>query len=341
MSSIPYPIACIGRIPESYAINGTRGSGTKEGDAELRTATRSRRSRTPPRRRRYHNSLESKDSSSEGDHGGRRRAFRRYKKSRGWEITPPIDGHKPFSSRILKFKPPRHFIKPTDMKLASQWFTSLPAGSISSYSEIRELFLNEFTTSIDNTTHPINLLAVTQKPKETTRKFIERFNAECKTIDGLVDGVANLCLTNGLARDDFRKQLTIKTGQPTGIRVQGRPEITEAEVQQLHSVSSFHHGDLPSSFGKKIIRELRNSEKEGSPRPESWNAKNRRDDDELIMEVAVITGSSAMKSEKGSLESKKTEKIEEFTKQKAWQSHSRLGVAKQPQSWPPAPFTNA
>ncbi|MED6167108.1 hypothetical protein PIB30_115924, partial [Stylosanthes scabra] len=44
--------------------------------------------------------------------------------------------------------------------LASQWFTSLSAGSISSYSEIRELFLNEFTTSIDNTKHPINLLAV-------------------------------------------------------------------------------------------------------------------------------------------------------------------------------------
>ncbi|MED6223973.1 hypothetical protein PIB30_079376 [Stylosanthes scabra] len=73
--------------------------------------------------------------------------------------------------------------------LASQWFTFLPTGSISSYSEIRELFLNEFTTSIVNTKHPINLLA---------------------TIDGLVDGVASLCLTNGLANDDFRKQLTTK-----------------------------------------------------------------------------------------------------------------------------------
>ncbi|MED6202215.1 hypothetical protein PIB30_103086, partial [Stylosanthes scabra] len=57
--------------------------------------------------------------------------------------------------------------------MASQWFTSLPAGSISSYSEIRELFLNEFTTSIDNTKHPINLLAVVQKPNETTRMYIE------------------------------------------------------------------------------------------------------------------------------------------------------------------------
>ncbi|MED6183596.1 hypothetical protein PIB30_039176 [Stylosanthes scabra] len=72
-------------------------------------------SRTPPRRRRYHSSSESKESSSEGDHRGRRRVFRRYKKTRGWEITPPIDGHTPFSSRILKVQPPRHFIKPTDI----------------------------------------------------------------------------------------------------------------------------------------------------------------------------------------------------------------------------------
>ncbi|MED6172626.1 hypothetical protein PIB30_051762, partial [Stylosanthes scabra] len=49
----------------------------------------------------------------------------------------------------------------------------------------KRLFLSEFTTSIDNTKHPINLLAVVQKPNETTRKYIERFNAECKTIDGL------------------------------------------------------------------------------------------------------------------------------------------------------------
>ncbi|MED6167325.1 hypothetical protein PIB30_001748 [Stylosanthes scabra] len=58
--------------------------------------------------------------------------------------------------------------------------------------------------------HPLNLLAVVQRPNETTRKYIERFNAECKTIDGLVDGATSLCLTNGLANDDFRKQLTTK-----------------------------------------------------------------------------------------------------------------------------------
>ncbi|MED6129311.1 hypothetical protein PIB30_106625, partial [Stylosanthes scabra] len=151
-------------------------------------------------------------SSSERDRNRGRRTYRRYKRTRGRDATPPIDGHTPFSIRILKVQPPKHFIKPTDIKydgstdphirlndfehrmicddavdevkcrafhttitgLASQWFTSLPTGSVSSYSEIRELFLNELTTSIDNTK------------------------------------VASLCLTNGLPNDEFRKQLMTK-----------------------------------------------------------------------------------------------------------------------------------
>ncbi|MED6166153.1 hypothetical protein PIB30_106231 [Stylosanthes scabra] len=209
--------------------------------------------------------------------------------------------------------------------------------------------------SIDNTKHPINLLAIIQKPNETTRKFIERFNAECKIIDGLVDGVASLCLTNGLANDEFRKQLTTKLGheqihhpkdnhRETGSRGNPKPlkqkfdnytplaaSITEiyhqisekgvlpkarplkGKTQNAKSRSLFcdyHQGyghktqdcyDLKDAIeqairdGKlnefiKIIREPRTSDRERSPRPKSWNPRNHRDDDEPIMEIAVITG---------------------------------------------------
>ncbi|MED6118224.1 hypothetical protein PIB30_000851 [Stylosanthes scabra] len=61
-----------------------------------------RRSRSPPRRRRGQNSLENPYSSSDESHEGRRRRPRRYKRMRNHERTPPIDGHTPFSSRILK-----------------------------------------------------------------------------------------------------------------------------------------------------------------------------------------------------------------------------------------------
>ncbi|MED6202214.1 hypothetical protein PIB30_103085 [Stylosanthes scabra] len=51
----------------------------------------------------------------------------------------------------------------------------------------------------------------------------------------------------------------------------------------------------------QIIREPRTFERERSPRPESRNPKYRRDDDELVMEIAVITGSSAPEKSKSAL----------------------------------------
>ncbi|MED6188487.1 hypothetical protein PIB30_086448 [Stylosanthes scabra] len=52
----------------------------------------------------------------------------------------------------------------------------------------------------------------------------------------------------------------------------------------------------------KIIRELRNSNrKRSSPRPESRNPRNRKDDDDPIMEVAVLIGSSVVKKSKSAL----------------------------------------
>ncbi|MED6221071.1 hypothetical protein PIB30_050915 [Stylosanthes scabra] len=63
---------------------------------------RTQRPRTPPRRRRHHSSSDDRESSSGRDRNGRRRAYRRYKRTRDWTGTPPIDGHTPFSSRILR-----------------------------------------------------------------------------------------------------------------------------------------------------------------------------------------------------------------------------------------------
>ncbi|MED6197218.1 hypothetical protein PIB30_054642 [Stylosanthes scabra] len=166
-------------VRELRKANAELRSGTRYPQPRTRTSPRRRsrsqsrspprrnqRPHTPPRRRRHHSSSSDSDSCSGRDRNPRRRTHKQYKRTRDRSATPPIDGHTPFSIDAVKC---RAF--PTTLTgLASQWFTSLPAGSISSYSEIRELFLNEFTTSIDNTKHPINLLVVVQKPNETTRK---------------------------------------------------------------------------------------------------------------------------------------------------------------------------
>ncbi|MED6176630.1 hypothetical protein PIB30_090070 [Stylosanthes scabra] len=54
---------------------------------------RTQRPQTPPRRRHHHSSSSDSDSSSGRDHNGRRRTYRRYKRTRDRTVTPPIDGH--------------------------------------------------------------------------------------------------------------------------------------------------------------------------------------------------------------------------------------------------------
>ncbi|XP_016200107.1 uncharacterized protein LOC107641117 [Arachis ipaensis] len=91
-----------------------------------------------------------------------------------------------------------------------RWFNTLPQGSITAFADISRAFLAQFTMRIAKVKHPINLLGVTQRPGEPTRKYLDRFNDECLEIDGLTDSVASLCLTNGLLNEDFRKHLTTK-----------------------------------------------------------------------------------------------------------------------------------
>ncbi|XP_015950995.2 uncharacterized protein LOC107475832 [Arachis duranensis] len=115
-----------------------------------------------------------------------------------------------------------------------RWFNNLPQGSISRFSDISRTFLAQFTTWIAKAKHPINLLEVTQRPGEPTRKYLDRFNDECLEIDGLTDPVASLCLTNGLLNEDFRKHLPTKPVW-TMQEIQGvaKEYINDEEVSQV------------------------------------------------------------------------------------------------------------
>ncbi|XP_016206123.1 uncharacterized protein LOC107646454 [Arachis ipaensis] len=91
-----------------------------------------------------------------------------------------------------------------------------------------------FTTRIAKAKHPINLLGVTQRSGEPTRKYLDRFNDECLEIDGLTDSVASLCLTNGLPNEDFRKHLTTKpVWTMQEIQNVAKEYINDEEVSQV------------------------------------------------------------------------------------------------------------
>ncbi|XP_025692616.1 uncharacterized protein [Arachis hypogaea] len=159
-----------------------------------------------------------------------------------------IMGATPFTEKILRAKLPKGFDKHTNMKYdgtkdpqehlrafeakmnlegstdavrcrvfpvtlagpAIKWFNALPNGSITTFHNILRKFMAQFTTRITEAKHPISLLGVTQRQDESTREYLDRFNDECLTVDGLMDSVASLCLTNGLMNEDFRKHLTTK-----------------------------------------------------------------------------------------------------------------------------------
>ncbi|XP_016192282.1 uncharacterized protein LOC107633161 [Arachis ipaensis] len=117
---------------------------------------------------------------------------------------------------------------------AIRWFNSLPQGSVARFSDISCAFQAQFTTRITKAKHPINLLGVTQRSGEPTRKYLDRFNGECLEIDGLTDSVASLCLTNGLLNKDFRKHLTTKpVWTMQEIQSVAREYINDEEVSQV------------------------------------------------------------------------------------------------------------
>ncbi|XP_072054271.1 uncharacterized protein [Arachis hypogaea] len=191
-----------------------------------------------------------------------------------------IMGATPFTERILRAKLSRGFDKPTDMKYdgtkdpqehltafearmnleeasdavrcrafpvtlagpAIKWFNALPNGSITSFHDITRKFMAQFTTRITKAKHPISLLGVTQKQEESTRKYLDRFNDECLTVDGLTDSVASLCLTNGLMNEDFRKHLTTKpVWTMHEIQNVAKDYINDEEVSQVVAANKRQH----------------------------------------------------------------------------------------------------
>ncbi|XP_057730346.1 uncharacterized protein LOC130945661 [Arachis stenosperma] len=227
------------------------------------------------------------------------------------------NGRHPFHRSILEVRLPKHFDKPTDMRYdgtqdplehltafearmnlegvgdevrcrafpvtlagpAIKWFNGLPQGSIYNFSDISRAFLAQFTTRIAKAKHPINLLGVTQRQGEPTRKYLDRFNDECLEIDGLTDSVASLCLTNGLLNENFRKHLTTKpVWTMHEIQTVAKEYINDEEVSRVVAANKRQSG-YSQARSPSTERELRKKlgkrhSGEGNP-PEARALKDR------------------------------------------------------------------
>ncbi|XP_015972748.1 uncharacterized protein LOC107496065 [Arachis duranensis] len=223
---------------------------------------------------------------------------------------PVIMGVTPFHRSILEVRLPKHFDKPTDMRYdgtqdplehltafearmnlervgdevrcrafpvtlagpAIRWFNGLPQGSIYNFSDISRAFLAQFTTRIAKAKHPINLLGITQRQGESTRRYLDRFNDECLEIDGLTDSVASLCLTNGLLNENFRKHLTTKpVWTMHEIQTVAKEYINDEEVSRVVAAnkrqSGYSQARQSGGDGERAKEKAREEASNKAPRP--------------------------------------------------------------------------
>ncbi|XP_072073909.1 uncharacterized protein [Arachis hypogaea] len=231
-------------------------------------------------------------------------------------------GATPFIERILREKLPKGFDKPTDMKYDGtkdpqehltafearmnlegapdavqcrafpvtltrpgiKWFNALPNESITGFHDISRKFKVQFTTRITKAKHLISLLGVTQRQDESTRKYFNRFNDECLTVDGLTDSIASLCLTNGLMNEDFQKHLTT------------RPMWTMHEIQGI-AKEYINDEKTENSPSSPKLSGNQNEQKETDHQREKGATRGRRDkpprespETDPTIIVNVITG---------------------------------------------------
>ncbi|XP_043699970.1 uncharacterized protein LOC122650636 [Telopea speciosissima] len=97
---------------------------------------------------------------------------------------------------------------PSTLKGATrQWFAHLKPRSLSSFVELGQAFLAHFMSSRVHKKTAANLLAVKQRPNETIRGFLTRFNNEALEVRGFDPMVKFQALRSGIRDVELKKSL--------------------------------------------------------------------------------------------------------------------------------------
>ncbi|XP_043700017.1 uncharacterized protein LOC122650687 [Telopea speciosissima] len=100
---------------------------------------------------------------------------------------------------------------PSSLKgAATSWFSWLPPNSITSFAQLCRAFVTHFQSSIKHKKTTVNLLSMKQRPDESIRAFVSRFNKESLDIKDLDEAIAHTAMSNGLIDMDLIKDLAQK-----------------------------------------------------------------------------------------------------------------------------------
>ena len=95
--------------------------------------------------------------------------------------------------------------------VALLWFTRLPARSISSFRELSERFVEQFCIYAQRTKSVIDLFLVKQRPGESLRVYLDRFNLAATEVKDPHEPTVVAALIDGVDKDtEFGRYLAGK-----------------------------------------------------------------------------------------------------------------------------------
>ncbi|XP_074565126.1 uncharacterized protein LOC141821664 [Curcuma longa] len=90
------------------------------------------------------------------------------------------------------------------------WFSQLPPSSISSFADFKEVFLRHFATSRIYHKTTMDLFATKQRPRESLKEFVHRFNQVAQEVATASSEVLVSAFSQGLIDGDFFRSLIKK-----------------------------------------------------------------------------------------------------------------------------------
>ncbi|KAJ0969768.1 hypothetical protein J5N97_022645 [Dioscorea zingiberensis] len=89
--------------------------------------------------------------------------------------------------------------------VAFEWLSSLPAGTISNFKQLTNLFLTRFANKQKLKKDPLTLFGFMQRPAESLRSYIERFKEEITGMAGLDSYMDFGTVIRGLREGPFKE----------------------------------------------------------------------------------------------------------------------------------------
>ncbi|XP_058766513.1 uncharacterized protein LOC131640126 [Vicia villosa] len=246
---------------------------------ERRLARKGRKPRKEEPARRNTHSISPSASDEEEFRSPLSESIRRARLPRGMEKLPTLDAYDGTTDpddhirnleAVMEYHVVHGSIKcrifPTTLrKGAMTWYRNLPPNSITSWAELKELFLSHFTASRRQPKSEANLEAVVQGTNEPLRDYLDRFNKEAVQVE-TTDYMKRYLLERGLLPgSELRKAIKIE-----------KMRSMNAILKRAQAFISFEEGEAAAVKASRGNGVTRSSSQDPSSAP---RANERKRDD--------------------------------------------------------------